>query len=200
MLTGISGAREDSLYQHKRKCVHTNTISSISKFPTVFVVADGLGVSFEGRPDDIADGLMGDVPAYPDCLPALGDLAIANSHGIERFMQPKQAGFSSSHCHAMFSKGSKAGKSLAKSAATFIFLRLHSKHPPRDFVCVLRIWGGIISTIGRVSPTQSARLEFDNKKCDDDEGIRPTDGMLVSVSRISYSVFRIAYYVVRIGY
>lgn len=123
MLTGISGAIEDSLYQHKRKCVHTNIISSISKFPTVFVVADGLGASFGGRPgdasiseqplkpgvdtsqDDIADGLIGDVLTNPGCLPVLGDLAIANSHGIQRFMQPEQAGFSSSHCYAVFSKG-----------------------------------------------------------------------------------------------
>lgn len=147
MLIGISGAIENSLYQHKRKWVHTNTISSISKFPTVFVVADGLGVSFEGRPgdasiseqplqpgvdisqDEIADGLTGDVPAYPDCLPVLGDLAIANSHGTQRFMQPEQTGFSSSHCYAMFSKGSKAGKSLAKNAAHLYFPSLTLQAP-----------------------------------------------------------------------
>lgn len=152
-------------------------------------MADGLDAPFEGRPgdasiseeplqpgvdmsqDDIADGVMGDILAYPDRLPVLGDLALANSHGIQRFVQPEQAGFSSSHYYAMFSKGSKAGKSLAKSECrllTFIFLRLHSKHPPRDFVCVLRVCRGIVSTIGRVFQPQSARLEFDNKKCDDD--------------------------------
>jgi hypothetical protein len=102
--------------------VHTNAISSISKFPTVFVVADGLSASFEGIPgdasipgrplrlgvdtsqDDIADRLTGDVPESSDCLLVLGNLDMANSHRMERFIQPEQAGFSSSHCYAVFSK------------------------------------------------------------------------------------------------
>jgi hypothetical protein len=57
----------------------------------------------------------------------------------------------------------------------------------------------MIKAIGRVSLKQSAHLEFDNKKCDGDEGIRPMVNAVVSVSRIPYPVSRIPYPILRIA-
>lgn len=75
---------------------------------------------------------------------------------------------------------------------TFIFRRLHSEHPPRDFVCVLRVWDGMISTIGRVSPSLPVWSLKIRKATMMREYVRPTMHWLAyPVSRIPYSASRI---------
>ncbi|OBT40906.1 hypothetical protein VE00_08783 [Pseudogymnoascus sp. WSF 3629] len=131
-------------------------------------MADGLDAPFEGRPgdasiseeplqpgvdmsqDDIADGVMGDILAYPDRLPVLGDLALANSHGIQRFVQPEQAGFSSSHYYAMFSKGSKAAlgyTKFEKIASTTSDMKTGLDMVRAGGILLLVVWLGIVVTV-----------------------------------------------------